>query len=204
MTRAVASAARRPLAGLLTSAASQADRKGACRVIVDVRPPQLGHEQVTAGEDVERQAAPGVVTEPWKTGLPDDLAQHQAVAHPVTVDQVLVAQGDAEHPLARHGGNVMPHSARSARVDEASGKALDHPKSPIRCPQQQRTAVRTDRPASETRHHRTPFDACKGDRVRATLRQLRGSLLRSDKSLSQKHFPTFSTLMHPPLVRNAD
>lgn len=119
------------------------------------------------------------------------------------IDQVFVAERDAQHPLADQGRNVMHDPVAGTTIDKASGEPLGQPDRPIRRPEQQSPRIRGDRPASEIGHHPPPIDRCKTHPFRATLRRHRGALLRSRKSLSQKNFRTFRTPMHLPSVRNA-
>ena len=129
--------------------------------------------------------------------------EHRVVAQPVVVDQVLVAERDPEHPLPDQRRHLVDHPFRRPTVGEASREALDEPDRPVGRPEQQPAGVRGDRTPIEIRHHRAAIDACKPHRLRATLCRHRGALLRGPKSLLQKHFPTFRTPMHLPLVRNA-
>ena len=129
--------------------------------------------------------------------------EHRIVAQPVVVDQVLVAERDAEHPLPDQCRHLVHHPFRRPTVGEAGREALDEPDRPVGRPEQQPAGVRGDRTPIEIRHHRAAIDACKSHRLRATLCRHRGALLRGPKSLLQKHFPTFRTPMHLPLVRNA-
>jgi hypothetical protein len=129
--------------------------------------------------------------------------EHRVVAQPVVVDQVLVAERDAEHPLPDQRRHLMHHSLRSPAVGEAGREAIDQPDCPVGRSEEQPTRARGNLAAVEIRHHRTAIDPCESHRLRATLCRHRGALLRGPKSLSQKHFPTFRTPMHLPSVRNA-
>ena len=129
--------------------------------------------------------------------------EHRVVAQPVVVDQVLVAERDPEHPLPDQRRHLVHHPLRRPAVGEAGREALDQPDSPVGCPEQQPSRIRRNLTAIEIRHHRAAIDRCESHRLRATLCRHRGALLRGPKSLSQKHFPTFGTPMHLPMVRNA-
>jgi hypothetical protein len=129
--------------------------------------------------------------------------EHRVVAQPVVVDQVLVAERDAEHPLPDQRRDVVDHPIHRPPVGEAGREALDEPDRPVGRPEQQPAGVRGDRATLEIRHHRPAIGPCKSHRLRATLCRHRGDLLRGPKSLLQKYFPTFRTPMHLPLVRNA-
>ena len=128
--------------------------------------------------------------------------EHRVVAQPVVVDQVLVAERDAEHPLPDQRRDVVDHPLRSPAVAEAGREALHEPDRPVGRPEQEPARVRGDRTALEIRYHRTAVDPCESHRLRATLCRHRGALLHGPKSLSQKHFAVFRTPMHLPLVRN--
>ena len=118
------------------------------------------------------------------------------------IDEVLVAECHAQHPLADQGRKIVDHPVAGTAVGKARGEPLDQPDCPIRRTEKQRTGIRRDRPTVEIGHHPPPIDGCKSHSIRATLCRHRGTLLRRFKSLLQKHFPTFETPMHLPLVRN--
>ena len=152
-------------------------------------------ERALAGE---RRAAPVPRLQPA-----EHHPEHRVVAQPVVVDQVLVAERDPEYPLPDQRRHLVDNPLRRPAVGEAGREALDQPDRPVGRPEQQPARVRGDRAAIEIRHHRPAIDPCESHRLRATLCRHRGDLLRGPKSLSQKHFPTFRTPMHLPLVRNA-
>jgi hypothetical protein len=77
------------------------------------------------------------------------------------VDQVLVAEPDAEHPLANQGAQVVDHAPRIAPIAEASREAMDQLDRPVGRPQQERAGIRGDGPAIEIGDHGTAVDACK-------------------------------------------
>ena len=129
--------------------------------------------------------------------------EHRVVAQPVVVDQVLVAERDAEHPLPDPRRHLVDQPAPASGVREAGREALDEPDRPVGRSEQEPARVRRDRAALEIRHHRTAIYLCESHRLRATLCWHRGDLLRGPKSLSQNHFPMFRTPMHLPLVRYA-
>lgn len=134
---------------------------------------------------------------------PQHHARHRIMPQLVVIDQVFVAERDAQHPLAQQGRNVVHNSVAGTAIRKAQGEPFDQPDRPIRRPEQQRAGVRGDRPAIDSGHDPPPIDGCKTHRPRATLRRHRGALLRRFKPLSQKHFPTFTTPMHLPLVSHA-
>src|SRR3712207_4734087 len=49
--------------------------------------------------------------------------QRRVVAQVVMVDEVLVAEGDAEHALADQGGDLVLYALRRPRIREAGGEA---------------------------------------------------------------------------------
>ena len=112
------------------------------------------------------------------------------------IDQILVAECHAQHPLADQSRHVVHDPVADPAIDKAPSKPLDQSNRPIRRPEQQCPGVRSDHPTVEIRHHPPSFDGCKSHSIRATLCRHRGALLRRFKSLSQKHFPTFRTPMH--------
>ena len=100
--------------------------------------------------------------------------EHRVVAQPVVVDQVLIAERDAEHPLPDQRRHLVDHPLRRPAVGEAGREALDQPDRPVGRPEQQPARVRRDRAAIEIRHHRTAIDRCESHRLRATLCRHRG------------------------------
>jgi hypothetical protein len=94
---------------------------------------------------------------------------HRVVAQLVVVDQVLVAQGDPEHPLthqARH--RVLDQFGRPV-IGETAGKALDQPELARGGAEQHGTGLRGHPAAVKPRHHLAPFNRCKTEQIRATL-----------------------------------
>ena len=75
--------------------------------------------------------------------------QHRVVAELVVVDQVLVAERDAEHALADQRRDLVLDPLRHARVAEAGGEAPDQADRPVGGAEQQRAGVRGDRAAVE-------------------------------------------------------
>ena len=73
--------------------------------------------------------------------------QHRVVAEFVVIDQVLIAQRNANHPLGHQRLHTVFHERRVARVLEAGGKAAGHTDHPVGRAQQQRAGVRGDPPA---------------------------------------------------------
>jgi hypothetical protein len=111
---------------------------------------------------------------PARLDPPQCCAERGVAAQVVMIDQILVAESDAEHPLADQRCHVMAHPPRHPAVAEAGGEALDQPDGPVGRAQQQRARVRGDRAAAEICHHGASIDACKAHRLRATLCWHRG------------------------------
>ena len=121
----------------------------------------------------------------------------------VVVDQVLVAERDADNALHDQRGNLMLDQVRTARVGEAGGEALDQPDRPVGAAQQQCPGVRGDRAAVKRGHHGAALNGCKLQLRRATLCRHRGPPLLSGKALLQKNFRRFRAPVHLPRVRDA-
>jgi hypothetical protein len=121
--------------------------------------------------------------------LAGEHGQHWVVPQVVMVDQVLVAERDAEDTLADQRGDLMLDPRRVASVAEAAGEALDQPDGAVGGTEQQRAGIRGDRPAVEAGHHGAARDRCKLEQRRVTLCRHRGPPLRRRKALSQKNFP---------------
>lgn len=122
----------------------------------------------------------------------------------VVIDQVLVAERDADHALHDQGGDVVLDQVRTARIGEAADEALDQPDRPVCAAQQQRPGIGRDRAAIKRRHHGPALDGCKLHLRRATLWGHRDTPLQAIKSLSQRNFRRLRTPVHLPCVRNTD
>ena len=107
-------------------------------------------ERALAGE---RRAAPVPRLEPTKRH-----PEHRVVTQPIVVDQVLVAERDAEHPLPDQRRHLVDQPIRRPAIGEAGREALDEPDGPIGRPEQQPAGVRGDRSAFEIRHHSAAID----------------------------------------------
>ena len=99
----------------------------------------------------------------------------RVVAQLVVVHQVLVAQGNAEHPLADHGGDLVLNPVRRTAVLEAGGEPPDQPDRLVGGAEEQRAGIRGHRTAVERRHHATSRDTFKLELPRATLCRHRGT-----------------------------
>ena len=102
------------------------------------------------------------------------------------VDQILVAQRNAEHPLAHQGAQLMFDQRPIAVIHEAGGQAIDQPDRPIGGAKQQRASVRGHRPAIERGDHGTVLDRCKTEQIRVTVCGHRGVPPVRDKPLLHK------------------
>ena len=128
--------------------------------------------------------------------------EHWVVAQLIVVDEILVAERDAEHPLRDHGLDGVLDLRRGATVGEARREPTHHMDHPIGRAEQERTGVRGDLAAVERGHHSAPLDHFKPEQVAATLCRHRGAPLQRVKALSQKNFPAFRAPMHLSSVRN--
>ena len=86
---------------------------------------------------------------------------HRVVAQFVVVDQVLVAQRDADHALHHQRLYGVFDKFGVAAIGEAGGQTPGQADDPVGRAEQQRAGIRGDAPAIEGRHHGTAFDACK-------------------------------------------
>jgi hypothetical protein len=134
--------------------------------------------------------------------LAGEHGQHRIVPQVVVVDEVLVAERDAEHPLADRGGQPMLDPVRAAGVAEARREPPDQADGPICRPEQQRAGIRGDRPTVEAGDHGAALDRGELEQRRATLRRHRGPPLRRGKALSQKDFRRLRAPMPLRLVTN--
>jgi hypothetical protein len=111
------------------------------------------------------------------------------------VIEVLIAQRQAENPLADKRRQTMLDQFAAPSIAKASGKALDKSDRPIGRPKQKSARVRGDRSPVKIGNHRPPFDRCKPQRICATLRRHRGALPILLESFSQNNFRRFGTPM---------
>jgi hypothetical protein len=86
---------------------------------------------------------------------------HRIVPQFVVVVEVLIAERDAEHPLADQGHHLMLDQVLATYIVKARRKPLRHPDRPIGRSQQQRPGLRRDGAAVERRHHLAAFHGCK-------------------------------------------
>jgi hypothetical protein len=126
--------------------------------------------------------------------LAGENGQRRVAPQLVVVDQVLVAECDAEHPLADQGGDLVLDPLRRPRVAEAGREAPNEADGPVRGAEQQGSGVGGDRPAVKARDHGAALNGCKLEQRRATLCWHRGPPLHRGppqhrrKALSQKNF----------------
>lgn len=93
----------------------------------------------------------------------------------VMVEQVLVAERQAEHALRHKCFNLVDDIDRIALIPKAGGKALDQGNRLVGLTEQQGAGVGGHHPAVEIRHDATAADPSKIDLARATLRLHRGA-----------------------------
>jgi hypothetical protein len=120
----------------------------------------------------------------------------------VVIDDVFVAQRDADDPLHHQRADIMLDIGRVTRVGETGGQPVRQADYPVRRAEQQRTRIRGDPPAVERCHHGAAFHPCKLEQRRATLCRHRDPPLLSAKTLSQKNFRRFRGPVHLQRVRN--
>jgi len=106
----------------------------------------------------------------------------------VMVVEIFVAESDAEHALADQRRHPVLDQVRAAGIRKASREAPDQADRAIRRSKQQRTRIRGDRAAVESRLHTTAFNRCKTKQLCATLCRHRGTPLLRGKALLQKNF----------------
>ena len=173
------------------------EQLGDRRPVMADAPVAIGaHGRVRALAGERRQAGP------LRLQLPELDAEHRVAAQVIVVDQVLVAERDAEHPLADQRGQLVSDAPGRTPVAEKAGEALHQPDRPVGRAQEQRAGIRTDRAAVEIGHQLAAIEPCKQHRFRAPLRLRRGRSSSWGKSFSQKNFPTIRSPMHLSLVRN--
>jgi hypothetical protein len=136
----------------------------------------------------------------------DELAgegrEHRIVAQLVVVDQILIAERDAEHPLRHHRRDAVLDLRLGAAISKASRESGNQADRPVGRAKQQRPGIRGDLAAVERRHHLAALDHFITEQITATLCRHRGAPLLRANSLSQKNYRRFRAPMHLLLVRN--
>jgi hypothetical protein len=92
--------------------------------------------------------------------LAGEHGQHRVMPQPVVVDQVLVAERDADHALTDQGRHLVLDPLRRACVLEARREAPDQADGSVRGAEQQRARIGGDRPAVEAGHHGPALNGC--------------------------------------------
>lgn len=77
------------------------------------------------------------------------------------VDQVLVAERDADHALHHHRRHAVFHQIRHAPIVKTGGEPLRQVNGSISGSQQQRPGVGRDRTTIKRRDHAASVDGCK-------------------------------------------
>jgi hypothetical protein len=152
-------------------------------------------------EPVQRRLAGQgcAVRAPPRGELAGKHGQRRIMPQLVMVKEILVPERDAEDALAdQHRERVFDPLGGTA-ILKARGETLDEADRPIGRAEQQCPSIRRHRTAVERRDHRTSFDRCKSELIRATLCRHRGDPLESAKSFSQNNFRSFRAPMHLPL-----
>jgi hypothetical protein len=79
----------------------------------------------------------------------------------VMVVEILVTERDSEHPLADQRHDLVLDKLLLSHIAKAGGEPTHQVHRAIRCPQEQRASVRSDRAAIEGRHNLASFHRCK-------------------------------------------
>ena len=124
--------------------------------------------------------------------------QHRVVAQVIVVDQVLVTERDAEHPLRHHRRDRVLDLRLGTVVDEARGEPPDHANRPIGRAEQQPAGVRGVVTTVKRGDHLAPLDHFITEQVAATLCPHRGIPPERLNSLSQKNYRRSRAPMHLP------
>ena len=104
------------------------------------------------------------------------------------VDQILVAEPEAENPLTQQAGDDVRDEVGVTVIGEAFGQPLAQPDPLVSRAKQNHAAVRGDRTAVESAHEFAPAAASEVHLFLATLCRHRGSSCARSKSLSQNNF----------------
>ena len=154
---------------------------------------------------VER-ALPGHRLAVWpqhRRHLPRQHRKGRVFAQLVVIIEILVAQGQAEHPLPKQRLEPVLDKPRIAPVGETLGKAPDQTEAAIHFAQQQGSAVRCDVAAVKAGDHRAPLHYFKSKQPWSTLCLHRGAPETSRKLLRHNNFLRVSAPMHFNTLRNS-
>jgi hypothetical protein len=114
--------------------------------------------------------------------------EHRVVAQLVVVNQVLIAERDAEHPLRHHGRDAVLDLRLGTAIGKAGRKPRDQANRPVGRTQQQRPRVRGDLAAVERRDHPPALDPFITEQIAVTLCRHRGAPPHQPNCLSQKSY----------------
>ncbi len=114
--------------------------------------------------------------------------QHRIVAQLVVVVEILVAERDAEHPLADQRRDLVLDQLRRAARRESRPQTDRSARSPDRSRPEAAARIRGHQPAIKRRFHSAAFDGSKIKPFCATLCRHRGSSFESPKSLPHNNF----------------
>jgi len=128
--------------------------------------------------------------------------QHRVMPQVIGVDQVFVAERDAEHPLRDHGLDGVLDLRLRATVDKTRREPPHQTNRPIGRAEQQRAGVRRAVATVERGDHLAAFNYFIPEQIAVTLRWHRGAPPDRLKSLSQKNYRRFRAPMHLLPVRN--
>ena len=124
--------------------------------------------------------------------LPARLVQHRGerriVAQRVVVDQILIAEREAEDALAQQIGHRVRDGVGNAKIAESSGQPIAEPDRSVGRAEQHRTTVRRDRPTVESAHKFAPTGGSEVQLFLATLCRHRGAPPSQTKSLRHNNF----------------
>jgi hypothetical protein len=134
--------------------------------------------------------------------LASERRQHRVMAQLIVVDEVLIAERDAEDALRHHRPDAVLDLRPNPHVIEAGCEPFQQPDRPIGRAEQQRPGVRRDLATVKRRHHPAALDHFITEQVAATLCRHRGTPLRRPNCLWQKSYRRFGAPMHLLPVRN--
>jgi hypothetical protein len=101
--------------------------------------------------------------------------EHRIMTQFVMIVEVLIAQRQAEHPLADQGLDAVLEQPRIATGGETGGDPPDQPEAAIQLPQKQPSRIRCDHSAIEPGHHLPALNGFKFEQRRGTLCLHRGT-----------------------------
>ena len=135
-------------------------------------------------------------------GLVEHGRERRIVAQLIVIDQVLVAEREAEDALAQQIGDGVGDAVGEPQIAEALGQPIGQPDRAVGGTEQQRTAVRRDGAAIESTHKFAPAAASEVELFLDTLCRHRGASPLQDEVVAAQQLSLSRSPDAPHLWEN--